>query len=134
MKTPAVSLDKTAIGLSLFCAIHCLLLPVALVMAPTLAASGFASEAFHQWLLIAVLPISVVALGLGCRRHHNFSTLRWGIPGLLILSFTALWGHDLLGETGEKLASLLGASLIAVGHWINHRLCQQQNCPCGNER
>lgn len=130
MKITSSSLDKTAIGLSMFCAIHCLLLPTMIVLSPVLAATSFGNEAFHQWLLLAVLPISAVALTLGCRKHHNFSILRWGVPGLVIIAVTALWGHELLGETGEKVASIIGALLIVVGHWLNHRLCQQQHCPC----
>ena len=130
MKTLITTFDKAAIGISLFCAVHCLLLPVALVTLPALAASSVGNETFHQWLLLAVLPTSIIALTLGCRQHRSFSVLAIGVPGLLILILAALFGHDFLGESGERVATLIGAGLIAFGHFRNHRLCQQHRCHC----
>jgi len=124
VKTVSTYFDKVAIGLSLACAVHCLLLPVALVVLPALAASTFSDERFHQWMLLAVLPTSLIALTMGCRRHRRLSVLAMGLPGLAILTLTAFFGHDLLGESGEKIVSLLGASLIACGHLRNRTLCK----------
>lgn len=128
MRTFSTSIDKAAIGLSLVCAIHCLLLPVAVVMLPAMAAATFGDERFHQWMLLAVLPTSLFALTMGCRRHRNMGVLAIGLPGLAILSLAAFFGHDLLGETGEKVASLAAALLIALGHVRNHALCKRQLC------
>lgn len=130
MKTPPISIDKAAISISLFCAIHCLLLPVALVIVPALAATSFGNESFHQWMLLIVFPTSIIALTLGCRQHRNWSVLAIGLPGLVIVTLAAFFGHDLLGESGEKIATLIGASLIAFGHFRNHGLCQKQRCHC----
>ncbi len=130
MKTLSTGIDKVAISLSFLCAVHCLVLPVALVMLPALAATTFGDESFHKWMLVAVLPTSLVALTMGCRRHRNMSVMAIALPGLAILTFTAFFGHDLLGESGEKTASLLGASLIALSHFRNHALCKRLHCGC----
>ena len=130
MKTVSTNIDKAAIGLSLICAVHCLMLPVALVMLPALTASAFAGEHFHQWMLIAVIPTSLTALTMGCKQHRNMSIMAMGLAGLIVLTLAAFLGHDLLGETGEKMVSLLGASLIAVGHVKNHTLCRRLQCGC----
>jgi hypothetical protein len=130
VKTVSTHFDRVAIGLSLVCAVHCLLLPVALVILPTLAASTFSGERFHQWVLMAVLPTSLLALTMGCRRHRNMSVMAMGLPGLAILTLAAILGHDWLSESGEKIASLLGASLIALGHFRNHALCRHLQCDC----
>ena len=122
--------DKVAIGLSLVCTLHCLLLPVAVVMLPALTASAFGDEGFHQWLLLAVLPTSLIALTMGCRKHRHLSVIAIGLPGLLVLFLAAFFGHDLLTEAGEKIASLLGTSLIAFGHLRNHALCKRFRCHC----
>jgi hypothetical protein len=124
-------IDKAAIGLSFVCTVHCLLLPIALLMVPTLAASTFGDERFHQWMLIAVLPTSLIALAMGCRQHQNKSVLIIGLLGLTTLSLAIFFGHDLLGDMGEKIASVLGASLIALGHFKNHTLCKHAQCRCG---
>mgnify|MGYP003718433857 FL=1 len=125
-----MSLDKAAISLSFFCAVHCLLLPIAVVALPALAATTFGDERFHQWMLYMVLPTSLIALTMGCRQHGNFSVLATGLPGLIILTVAAFFGHDLFGEQGEKLASVLGAALIALGHIQNHKLCKTAQCHC----
>lgn len=130
MKSVSMSIDKLAIGLSLLCAVHCLVLPAALIMLPALAASAFGDELFHQWMLVAVLPTSLIALTMGCRRHRNMNVIAIGLPGLIVLTLTVFFGHDTLGETGEKIASLLGASLIALSHFRNHTLCRHLHCDC----
>ena len=59
-------LDKSAIGLSVLCLIHCLALPLALVTSFSFSALWVADESFHQLLVFLVLPTSFLALALGC--------------------------------------------------------------------
>ncbi|WP_338109406.1 MerC domain-containing protein [Pseudomaricurvus alkylphenolicus] len=124
------SIDKAAIGLSLLCAAHCLLLPVAMVMLPALASTIFGEERFHFYLLIAVIPASLFALTMGCRQHRNTTVLKVGLPGIAVLVLVSLFGHDLLGEQGEKLGTVFGTALVALGHVFNYRLCNQKPCSC----
>ncbi len=130
LELASTSIDKAAIGLSLICAVHCLVVPVAAVLLPTLAAMGIGDERFHLWLLLAVLPISVLALTLGCRQHRSFAVMAYGLLGLFILTLTVLFGHDVLGESGEKIASLSGALIIALAHIKNHKMCKTHSCAC----
>lgn len=130
MKSLPLNLDKTAIGLSLACALHCLLLPILLTIIPALTTNLLGSENFHQWMLIAVLPTSLIALTLGCKRHRQLYVLALGLLGLGVLVLTSIFTHTLLDETGEKIASLAGAVIIAYSHWRNHSLCQRFNCQC----
>lgn len=123
--------DKVSIGLSLLCAIHCLVLPFILVLLPSLAALQLDDEAFHIWMLVAVFPTSVYALTMGCKRHKRYRLLALGAAGLTLLSFAAFLGHEIAGEYGEKILTVLGASLIAAGHFANFRLCQKHSdCAC----
>ncbi|CAA0090005.1 Uncharacterised protein [Zhongshania aliphaticivorans] len=133
MNSLSSHIDKAAISLSVLCGIHCLILPVALVILPVLTTNIVADQHFHQWLLLAVLPTSLIALTMGCRQHLKMSVMVIGILGLTILSFTAFWGHDLFGETGEKIASLFGALLITIGHIRNHNLCNSLRCHCNSQ-
>jgi hypothetical protein len=124
VKSASINIDKVAIGLSTACAVHCLLLPIFLILLPALGTSVFGDEIFHQWLLIAVIPTSLIALTMGCRQHKNLSVMIFGLLGLAILIATVFFGHDLLGEAGEKIASVLGAAFIALGHIKNSSLCK----------
>jgi len=123
--------DKAAISLSLLCTVHCLALPLIAVFLPAIAAMPFADEAFHLWLLVAVVPTSAYALTLGCKKHQRYRVVVTGAVGLLTLIAAAVFGHDLLGETGEKALTVAGTIIIAFGHIWNYRLCQsKENCGC----
>ena len=85
-------------------------------------------------MLIAVLPVSAYALTMGCKKHQRYRLLFVGGVGLSILVFAAYAGHDVLGETGEKAFTVLGTTILALGHLWNYRLCQQQDrCDCTDE-
>ena len=120
--------DQTSIGLSLVCAIHCLFVPVLLVALPSLASLPLESEMFHVWMVVAVLPISMFALTLGCKKHKRYKIFFLGALGLISL-ISALLLESLVGEIGEKLLTLLGAGLSAWGHFTNFKLCQQHDNP-----
>ncbi len=122
--------DKTAISLSLLCAIHCLALPLILVALPSLAALQLDTEAFHFGLVFIVIPISIYALTLGCRQHNRKSLLVMGAAGIAFLCAALFLPHEVKGESGEKILTLVGALLIGIGHVANYRLCKKK-APCG---
>lgn len=124
-------IDKIAVGLSVVCAIHCFALPVALALMPSLLAMGLEDERFHTWLVFAIVPLAVIALPLGCSKHRDWSVLYVGIAGVAVLCLAAFLGHDVLGEVGEKLLTLVGSLLIAYSHLKNYRLCRRaDHCDC----
>ena len=123
--------DKAAIAISLLCAIHCLALPVVIALLPSVAALGLVDEAFHTWIIVAVIPLSAFALTLGCKKHRQMGVLVVGLLGLSLLCLTPLLGHDLLGYFGEKALTLAGGGLIAASHIRNYQLCQTKSaCDC----
>ena len=119
--------DKAAIGLSLICVAHCLLLPMLLVLLPTMIASFIEDEIFHLWMIAFVIPISLFALTLGCRKHRYYRLLVLGAGGVFFL-FMAVFIGD---EIWEKALTVIGATLIALGHYLNYKLCRsEENCGC----
>ena len=121
-------LDRVAISASGICAFHCLLLPLILSLLPALGATFFGQETFHVVLLWLVIPLSVVALSMGCRKHKNWVVGVLGLIGLTFLIIAAVFGHDFLGEMGERFATLAGALFIGVGHYRNYALCRRTEC------
>lgn len=121
-------LDKLAVSTSALCAIHCLSLPLLLGFLPALGTTIFGQESFHTTLLWLVIPLSLVALSLGCRKHKDLRVLLIGLAGLVVLIAAAVMGHDLLSETGERVMTLIGASAIAAGHLRNYSLCRRVQC------
>lgn len=133
MKTIRAFTDKFAISLSLLCTIHCLLLPALLITLPSLAALHLDNEAFHFWMVVAVLPTSIYALTLGCKQHKRYGLLVLGIAGLISLTMAVMLGEETIGETGEKILTVLGSIMVATGHLLNYRSCQRQqriDCDC----
>ena len=102
-----------------------------MLLLPTVSAVILADEGFHFYMVMMVLPISSFALWVGYKQHHSFKILMQGVTGLIILSITVLLGHEPLGEVAEKLLTLLGSSFICYSHYLNYKMCQQQeHCDC----
>lgn len=120
-------LDKVAIGISSLCIVHCLFLPIAIVLLPSIGLQLIADEVFHQVLVVAVLLTSISALFMGCRRHKAWRVLAWGLSGLLLLVGAIIFGHD-FGELFEKGLTLVGSAFVIFGHIQNYRLCKQLEC------
>ena len=97
-------------------------------MLPSLALVPVGEESFHLLLVYLVLPTSIIALTLGCRRHKERRMLVWGGAGLIVLAVTAALGHDVLGEILEKSATVFGTILVATAHFINYRCCRTSDC------
>ena len=139
MKLLSLYADKLAISLSMLCLLHCLALPLLLVIIPSLATLPMAQESFHFWMVIAVLPTSIYALTLGCKKHRNYTVVSYGLVGLAILFAAVLLdehflAEHLFGEVGEKLLTTIGAILIAIAHVKNFTLCRHhENCDCTEE-
>ena len=121
-------LDRASIGLSVICVLHCFATPILLAFAPSLLALPVADEKFHAVLIFLILPASIVALTLGRRRHGDMSVFYWGCSGLIVLLGTLLLGHDLLGDSGEKIMTVFGSGLVVVGHVLNFRSCRTSAC------
>ena len=113
-------LDQVAVALSGLCLIHCLMLPFLVVLVPVLA--QFSDEHFHLEMLIVVVPVSLVALALGYRRHGHTGVVIAGLVGLAILTVGGTLAHDAYGLVADRALTVLGSITLAVTHYRNFRL------------
>jgi len=118
-----VLLDKIAVGLSGLCLLHCLALPFVIAFVPFLG--QLEDDHLHTELLIFVIPVSVVALTAGYRRHGQIGVLFWGAAGLAILTIGALVVHDLYGLTADRVMTITGSMILAFTHYWNFRLAKK---------
>ena len=133
MKLTQTTADKFAIGLSLMCTVHCFATPVILALLPSFAVLQINSEQFHLWVLAAVLPTSLLALSLGCKKHKRTRYMACGVVGLAFLIIAVLLGQ----EEAEKALTLIGSAFIALAHWFNYQQCfkkNNENCPCSGDK
>ena len=116
--------DKAAIGLSLACALHCLMVPLLLTLFPPTMLLGLQDERIHLGLLAFIIPISVFTLTLGCRLHKSLLVVASGVVGVGILIFSALLGHEVGGHTLETVGTILGSGIVAGSHILNFKSCR----------
>ena len=116
--------DYTSISLAGICAVHCFLAPVALILFPVMGSTFLFEEIFHELMLFLVIPASVVAIFLGCRRHKDFNVIMLGVLGLcfLVAGIFAATGYE------DSILTLIGAFIMVCGHLRNFRLCRKEGC------
>ena len=121
-------MDAAAIVLSGVCMLHCLALPIALTILPIVNVTLLDETTFHLIMMVVILPISLIALTIGCRQHKDKLTLILGSVGLGILTITAIFGHDLLGLSGERIVTSTGGLILAAAHIQNYLCCRNDHC------
>lgn len=121
LKSPEV-LDKAAVALSGLCLLHCLALPLVLLLLPFVSALSL--DRLHGQMLIVVIPVSVVALLLGFRRHRSRLVLLAGIVGMVLLIIGGTLAHNRLGIAADRTLTIAGAVVLAFTHYRNSRLAR----------
>lgn len=121
--------DRFAIMLSGICAIHCILLPIAVSAMPLFIASidhdhHLHDFVFHQAILLFILPVSIIALFTGYRSHRQVLPIVIASIGLLLLVTVALFAekmiHDgIMHHDGETYLTVIGGVTHAIGHVLN---------------
>jgi MerC mercury resistance protein len=111
-------LDALAISASSICLVHCLVLPVLLVMLPALAAFIALPESFHFWALVAGVPMSALAISIGFARHGRWSPVVLATTGLICLAAGELLCH---GSPAEAGLAVLGSLQLGLAHALNLR-------------
>jgi MerC mercury resistance protein len=111
--------DRLAIGLSVACLVHCIALPVALLLAPTLGPVMLGTESPVHWVLLGLaLPVSVYALWHGYRAHRQVVGLWLGALGLVIMLVAVSHVFD---RSLETVLTVIGVTLLLVAHLLNLR-------------
>jgi hypothetical protein len=116
------SIDGVAAVVSGLCLVHCLLLPVALGMAPGL--SGLEGSALHaapwlHWTLLGLaLPLSILALRRGLMRHGDLRPLIAAAVGFAAVAAGAIQ-HD--QRIIEPILTVIGGLVIGAAHLLNWR-------------
>ena len=123
IKFAQINNDKIAIGISIACVIHCFLVPSFIILSPAFLSIELDNELIHYLMLFLVVPISMIALSNGFKNHKMISYFLIGMTGLLILICAVLFGESILGHTGEKALTLIGAIILSIAHYKNFKTC-----------
>ncbi len=102
-------IDRAAIAMAVVCGIHCLVTPILLVLLPVIGTTFWVNGDFHLWMLVLVVPTTVLAAFSGCRKHRDRMVAICTTVGLLFLiSATA---REILAADSPYDADLAAASL-----------------------
>ena len=86
--------DKLSICLSLCCILHCIALPIIILMIPSFASLWINNEKVHVILVLFAVPISLFAMAKSLRVHHNYKCISLAVIGLSLL-VGAIFMHDI---------------------------------------
>ena len=86
--------DKLSICLSLCCILHCIALPVIILMIPSFASLWINNEKVHVILVLFAVPISLFAMAKSLRIHHNYKCISLAVIGLSLL-VSVIFMHDI---------------------------------------
>lgn len=132
MRPSQISIRALADGVGVLgaaaCALHCVALPVLLVLGATAPTLFLGDESFHRSMLWLVVPSALLAMGLGCWRHKDRRVLFLGLLGVVGIVLSATLPHELLGEAGEKVGTVVSAALLIAAHVRNFKLCRSDAC------
>ncbi len=128
-----VVLDRVGIWMSSICALHCLLLPILLPIAPLVASSVFAEAWFERMILTFSILVGFAALFVGFHKYHRqlYPLYSLALGGLIY------WNKDMFGHEYEPFTIAIGAFLIIAAHVTNIRLCKScKTCEdgCGSKK
>ncbi len=117
--------DLTGLVLSFACLIHCLALPLLLLLAPALSRWVALPEGVHAVILLLALPAAAIAMRDGWRRHRRImpAILAAAGLGLLALGLSAHEGWIAAAdpEAADRLLTSAGALTLAAAHLVNWR-------------
>lgn len=112
------AVDRLAIGSSVACLIHCLVLPLAIAIAPALAKMVRATEGLHLLIFLFAVPASALAMLAGYRRHGLIIPALMALLGLALIGAGALAGVRFAIESSVTVA---GSLVLAAAHLWNLR-------------
>ena len=91
--------DKLSICLSVCCILHCIAIPFLILLIPSVASLWINDESVHVVLVLLAIPISLFAMSVSLRKHHNYKCIALAVIGLVLLVL-AIFMHD-IGFSGE---------------------------------
>jgi hypothetical protein len=128
------ALDKVGIGLSLLCAVHCMIFPLLMVFSPWIG-TFIEGSWFHIIMIVMVAPLALFLFIGTYKKHGNSRPLIFGSIGIAFLIVgllvPELFEHD-HGDHSlesqwlwiESILTTIGGGLLITAHFKNIKTCR----------
>lgn len=117
-----INWDALGIGVSLACAIHCAVLPLALISLPLFGINIIDNYFFEYFMIGLAFMVGIYALWHGYKKHHrSLAPVLMFTIGMLCLFAKQLW------QEYELLILPFAVISIISAHVINFRLRRNQS-------
>ena len=117
--------DNTGACLSFACALHCMAMPLLIIVLPLIGLSFLATERAELVLITGAVALAIGSLAWGVRHHRSWRAL---LILIVALAFIAT-ARTAVEGTFEVVFYSIGAVLLASAHLVNRHLCK--TCPAG---
>ncbi len=108
---------------SFLCAIHCALLPFALVLLPSVGLTALADQEIERIFIVCASGLSLMTLLLGFQQHRRRRAFAFLLPGLALLWVGALFESG-IGLSWHAIFVSIGGTLLTTAHLSNLRLAR----------
>ena len=113
--------DRVGAGLSMICALHCLVSPLVIGLASAIGVGLLFSEFVEGILIVSALGLASFTYLLGIRMHRQWLLMVVLTAAMLPMLGGLLWYHG----TVETVLVVTGSLLLVGGHFWNRSLCLQ---------
>lgn len=114
--------DLWGVVISGLCVIHCIAIPLVLLIFPAFGLKIFPREDItHAVLLSFILGVAGLAFVTGYRVHGQSRPVVWLVAGLVVVIYATFFAHDQLGHNWEPVIAILGSLCLIRAHYLNHK-------------
>ncbi len=129
---PADFVDRVGVCLSALCMVHCLALPLLLLMTPAFLTAFLTGHEFHVVLAVLLTILAFASFWPGYRQHRRLSVFAAGLAGVCLISvgaFAEEWEAEALGRVLTVCGSVALIGAHVVNYVLRHRLDRHCHCP-----
>ncbi len=120
-------MDIAGVLASTLCTIHCVLMPIIMVLLPVIAKPLMQHDFVHVGLAGFVLTFCLMAYVPGYLKHHDKRLIWIGISGVSCVFFATFVARQ-WGEIVEASIITAGNTILIFGHLLNRKLLAHLRC------
>jgi hypothetical protein len=122
-------LDAVGACLSFACAVHCMLMPFIITLLPLIGLDILTHGSFDKIMFITTLSLASASLCWGTFIHRERRILFFVVAAMILFYLGGFSVHS----KHEALLVGFGGLCLAVGHFLNRRLCKSCAHCCSHE-